>query len=113
MRILIATLALTLPAAAQDTAMWAGTGCQLVPVTGSAEVAQLRCRNVLNSTSPFTEGTLTAGGLDVGLSILHTPGGIPDEFTVTPPIGFVAVPPVLVLGEGAAGVVAIVPWLGF
>jgi len=32
---------------------------------------------------------------------------------VTPPDGFVADPPVLVLNEGAVGVVMVMPWLGF
>ena len=110
---ILATLAFTLPAAAQDAAMWHGTGCVLVPVEGEAWVAEARCVNVLTYDQPWTEGDMTAGGITVHLSVLHGPDDVPDTFTLTPPEGFVAVPPVLVLDEDTRGVVRVMPWLGF
>jgi hypothetical protein len=107
-------LAFSLPAAAQDSAFWQATGCVLVPVQGEAWVAELRCQNFLTDmTPPVVTADLHIDGLDVHLSLVQTYGREPDSFTVTPPDGFVAVPPVLVLDEDARGVVLIQEWLGF
>lgn len=110
---ILASLVLTLPAAAQDTASWGGTGCTLVPVTGEEYVAVVNCTNRLTHYQPWTEGDMTAAGMTVHLSVLHGPAEIPDTFTITPPSGFVAVPPVLVLDEDTRGAVRVMPWLGF
>lgn len=113
MRHAVLTLLLALPAQAQDAAYWGGTGCVLVPVEGQAHIAEARCINLLTGYQPWTEADITAGGLTVHLSVLHGPDRVPDQFVVTPPDGFVAVPPVLVLDEDQTGVVRIIPWLGF
>ncbi len=113
MRGLVAAAFLALPASAQDAAYWGGTGCVLVPVEGQAHIAEARCVNLLTGYQPWTEADITAGGLTVHLSVLHGPDRVPDEFTVTVPDGFVAVPPVLVLDEDQTGVVRIMPYLGF
>jgi hypothetical protein len=107
-------IVLALPAAAQDSAFWQQTGCTLVPVQGAAWVAELRCQNFLTDmTPPVVTADLHIDGLAVHLSLAQTFGREPDSFTVTPPDGFVAIPPVLVLDEEARGVVLIPPWLGF
>lgn len=116
MKAILATLAFTLPAAAQDSAFWGETGCQLVPVQGEAWVAEVRCRNELTSmTDPDVAADLRAGDLTVGLMVEQTVGRTPDSFSVTVPDGFVADPPVLVLDEDAVGVVVvrIQPYLGY
>ena len=114
LRVLSALAALALPAAAQDSAWWETTGCQLVPVHGEAWVAEVICRNELTSmTSPDVSAALSIDGLTVQLAVAQTLGRTPDSFMVTPPDGFVADPPVLVLDEGTVGVVRVLPWLGF
>ena len=108
----MASAALALPAHAQDAADWGGTGCRLVPVDGAAYVAEVQCRNVQTSGAAFTEGVMLAGDLVVHLSVLHGPGEVPDLFTITPPEGYVADPPMLSLQEHSRGVVLIWPWVG-
>lgn len=113
MRLVLSALILALPAQAQDAAYWGGTGCVLVPVEGQAHIAEARCVNLLTGYQPWTEADMTAGGLTVHLSVLHGPDRVPDEFTVTPPDGFVAVPPVLVLDEDQVGTILLYRYLGF
>lgn len=114
MRAILASLALALPASAQDSAWWQSTGCQLVPVTGEAWVAEVRCANFLTNMTPAdVSADLHIDGLTVHLALAQTYGRTPDTFSVAVPDGFVAVPPVLVLDEETAGVVLIQPWLGF
>lgn len=108
-----AALIVALPAHAQDTAMWNGTGCTLIPVDGQAHVAELRCHNALTGGVPLTEGAMIAGGLIVGLSIDHQSGDIPDTFMFAAPDGYAVVPPALVLNEHADGVAVVMPWTGF
>jgi hypothetical protein len=114
MRWLVAAALLASPAGAQDSAFWQTTGCLLVPVDGEAWVAELRCQKFLTNMTPAdVSAELQIDGLTVQLSVAQTFGRTPDSFTVTPPDGFVAMPPVLVLDEETHGVVQIIPWLGF
>lgn len=113
-RPILASLFLALPAHANDSAFWAETGCQLVPVEGQAWVAEVRCQNFLTSmTSPDVSAELRIDGLTVNLDLSQTAGRVPDVFTVVPPDGYVADPPVLVLDEDARGVVRVLPYVGF
>lgn len=100
-------------AMAQDTADWGGTGCRLIPVTGKAHVAEVLCQNVTTAGNAVTEGAMTAGGLTVGLIVLHQPGDLPDEFTIIPPPGYFAKPPTMSLREHTQGVVLVLPWVGY
>ncbi len=113
MKTILASLLLALPAHAQDSAMWGGTGCQLVPVDGQTHVAEVRCKNVLTGDQPWTEGDMIAGGLQVHLSVLHGPGDVPGEFSITPPDGYVSIPPHFALDEDGTGVALILPFLGY
>jgi hypothetical protein len=115
MRWLAAALILCVsPAHAGDSAYWGATGCRLVPVEGAAHVAELRCENFLTAmTDPNVSAELQAGDLVVHLSLMQTVGRVPDEFSVTVPDGFIALPPVMSLDEETAGVVLVMPWLGY
>ena len=114
MRAILASLAFAIPAAAQDSAWWQATGCQLVPVTGEAWVAELRCANFLTNMTPAdVTADLHIDGLTVHLALTQPFGRTPDSFVVTVPDGFFADPPVLVLDEEARGVIRVSPWLGF
>lgn len=102
------------PAAAQDAAFWDATGCVLVPVEGEAWIAELQCQNFLTNMTPAdVSADLHIDGLAVRLDLAQTFGREPDVFTVTPPDGFVALPPVLVLDEETRGVVRVMEYLGF
>ncbi len=107
-----AALLWSLPAFAGDTASWMGTGCQLIPVTGQDHIAEVRCVNVETMGDALTEGVMAVPGLFVGLTVLHGPGDIPDRFTITPEPGFIAVPPVLVIGENQRATALIMQWIG-
>jgi hypothetical protein len=95
-----------------DTASFGGTGGTLVPVSGEAHVAEVRCRNV-NTSGPYTDsGVMDAGDLTAHVTIVHGPGDKPDTFTITPQPGFVADPQVLVLDEWTDGTVRIYQFVG-
>lgn len=97
---------------AGDTASWMGTGCTLVPVADQPHVAEVRCRNVSTSGSSYTAGDMVADGLTVNVAILHGPGDVPDNFTITPMPGFYADPASLTLDENSRGVAFIFEWVG-
>lgn len=101
-----------MPAKAQDVASFDGTGCQLVPVTGQAYVAEVHCQNVETTGNAHSEGIMQAGGIVVGLTVDHGPGDVPDVFSFTPPDGYFADPPFLVLDEKTRGVVVVREWVG-
>lgn len=108
----VAALAYAGGAWAGDTASWMGTGCQLVPVADQPHVAEVRCRNVSTSGSSYTAGDMVADGLTVNVAIIHGPGDVPDNFTITPMPGFYADPASLTLDENSRGVALIYQWVG-
>jgi hypothetical protein len=95
-----------------DTADFGGTGCQLVPVSGQAHVAEMRCHNVHTSGQSRDEAAVDAGGITVVLRVFHGPGDSPDSFIALPPDGYFAEPPVLTLNEWQSGVIRILPFVG-
>lgn len=112
MRHALLPLFLATPASAQSVADFGGTGCRLIPVEGQSQVADVICHNAVTSGEAWSEGAMVAGGLVVGLTISHGPGDVPDIFTIIPPEGYVADPPVMVLDEHARGVAVIREWVG-
>lgn len=76
-------------------------------------MAEVLCTNVETTDNVLSEGVLAVGDMIVGLTISHGPGSVPDTFTITAPVGFVAIPPSLVLDEFTQGEVRVFPWLGF
>lgn len=111
--ILATAICLAMPAHAQDTASFGGTGCVLVPVTGEAWVAEVNCLNVETTGNAWNEGAMTANGLTVGLTISHGPGDVPDVFTLIPPVGYVVHPEVMTLDELSTGQAVVLPYVGF
>lgn len=117
MRILLASLALALPASAQDTHTW---GSQFYPSTITLEptdapgaVAQVTFDNRTVHADEEVTFDLTMGDLTVTVVALVGRGLTPDRMTVTPPPGYIAVPPDLDVEEGAVGAIIVYPYLGF
>lgn len=100
------------PSFAQDAADFGGTGCVIIAVQGEIHVAEVTCINVVTAGNYHDEAQITSGGISVGLTIDHGPGEAPDRFTVTPPDGYVAQPPVMDLDERTSGVVLVYTWQG-
>jgi len=112
MRHALLTLFLALPASAQDTVDWSGTGCRMVLTPDKPHVAEITCLNRLTGGVQNNEGALSVDGFAVGVVATMFPGDVPDEFVVIPPEGYVSVPPALVLDEHARGVAVIREWVG-
>lgn len=55
---------------------------------------------------------LDLDGLAVTVDALVGRGLTPDRMTITPPPGYIAVPPEIDVPENEAGVVLILPWVG-
>jgi hypothetical protein len=99
------------PAVADDRAFWGpsyeyGTSVTLAPADGPA-IATVTFRNRLTGNIGQTSAVLTIAGLSVQVHVTHASGDSPDRVMVTPPEGFMAVPPVLDVEEGGEGVVTI------
>jgi hypothetical protein len=89
------------PAFASDIHHWGGSYAQLVPADNGPHVASVICHNELTMDSPMQFGfALTLGQLTVQVEIEHGNGDIPDLYRVTPPEGFIAIPPAIFVNEG-------------
>jgi hypothetical protein len=70
----------------------------------------------VNRTVHFDEDvtfTLDMDGMAVVVEASVGRGMTPDRMTVTPPMGFIAVPPEIDVPEDGIGVILIVPFLGY
>ena len=86
---------------------WGGSSATLSPGP-DIPLAYVDCVNRLTSDhDPVLRFTLDLGGFEVGVIVVHGSGNIPDTYTITPPEGFIAVPPVIEVQEGATGRIAI------
>jgi len=98
-----------LPARAQDTAAWGRMPqfvVQLVP--GRYCDAEIHAQNrVTGGLMSPTFATLRLDNLAVLVRVDHADGDLPDTVTVTPPEGWIAVPPSIVLQEDQAGIIEI------
>lgn len=111
---ILAALFLASPLRAGDSAFWDKTGCSLVLIEGEAWVAEIRCVNFLTPMSPSdVTAELQAGDLAVQLYLSQTFGKTPDRFTVIPPTGYIASPPEIDVEEDGAGVIRLMPYVGF
>lgn len=109
---IIACLATPLHAA--DAAQWGvsinpdfNTSATLAAGKGPA-VATVTIRNRLTGGhDSTTDAMIDIPGLSVGISIWHGPGDTPDTAMVTPPQGYIAVPPQIDVPEGGEAVITI------
>jgi hypothetical protein len=84
----------------------------LQPTEAPGAVAEVEFINrTVHSTEDVTFA-LDLGGLTVMVDASVGRGMTPDRMTVTPPSGFIAVPPEIDVPEDEAGVVLILPWVG-
>lgn len=113
-RYLATAICIAIPSHAGDSAFWDKTGCNLVLIEGEAWVAEIQCVNFLTPMSPSdVTAELQAGDLAVQLYLSQTFGKTPDRFSVIPPTGYIASPPEIDVEEDGAGVIRLMPWLGY
>lgn len=113
MRTIILTACLAMPAAAQDTVAWGQTFCRMTLTPDKPHVAEIACHNYLTGGVTNNEGALAVDGLMVSVIATFQPGRIPDRFEVLVPDGFYAEPPMIDVMEEQAGVIRVVPWVGY
>lgn len=105
---IIAAALLASPAMAESPAKhWGGSSAILTPGEGHA-VARVLCINRLTSGHGMAlTFDLALGGFSVAVRVDHGAGDIPDRYTVTPPPGYIAVPPYVDVGEHDEAVIMI------
>jgi hypothetical protein len=117
MRSILLTLLCAVPAGAETQHMWGSrlypSTITLEPTTAPGAVAQVTFVNATVHADETVTFDLTLDGLTVTVDALVGRGLTPDRMTVTPPTGFIAVPPEVDVEEGGVGVVLILPWLGY
>lgn len=115
MRSIILALLLAFPASAETQHLWAGgySSIAIQPTDAPGAVAQIVFDNKTVHSDRLERFDLTLDGLTVTVEALVGRGLTPDRMTVTPPPGYIAVPPDLDVGEGEVGVILVLPWLGF
>lgn len=117
MRIILASLILALPAAAQDTHTWGSpfypSTITLEPTTVQGAVAQVVFDNKTVHRDEEVTFPLTMGDLTVTVTALVGRGLTPDRMSVEPPVGYIADPPVIDVAEDEMGRIVIREYLGF
>ena len=117
MRILLASLAFALPAAAQDTHTWGSafypSTIQLQPTAAPGAVAEVIFDNKTVHADEEVTFPLTIGDMTVTVTALVGRGLTPDRMTVTPPPGYIAEPPEIDVPEDEVGRIIILPYLGY
>jgi len=118
MRGLVAAAFLALPASAETSHTWGmlegyTSTIAIQPTQAPGAVAEVVFDNKTVHTDENVTFALTLDGLTVEVYAQVGRGLTPDRMTVTPPDGFVAVPPELDVAEDDVGVILILPWLGF
>ena len=89
------------PAFASDIHHWGGSYAQLVPANNGPHVATVICHNEIVMVGAMDFGfALTLGALTVQVEIEQGVGDTPDLYRVTPPEGFIAIPPAIFVNEG-------------
>lgn len=101
------TLGVLGTATAGSIVNWGGTTCVLAKVLHEPYIATVTCHNDLTGGTTYNTGTVDLHGLSIGIDATMQPGRAPDEFTITPPEGFVAIPPQMTIGEFESGVTLI------
>jgi hypothetical protein len=117
-RALVLAGALALPAHAETIHAWGyfpeyQSTITLQPTQAPGAVAEVRFVNKTVHMDEVVTFTLDLDGLAVVVVAQVGRGMTPDRMTVTPPDGFIAVPDVIDVAEDQAGVVLILPYIGF
>jgi hypothetical protein len=115
MRAILASLVLALPASAETTHGWAGGYSHITirPTTAPGAVAEVIFADRTVHSDDDLTFSLTLDGLTVDVHALVGRGLTPDRVTITPPDGFIAVPPELDVAEEKDGVILLYRYLGF
>jgi hypothetical protein len=118
MRAILATLILAFPAHAETAYTWGvlegyQSSITLQPTTAPGAVAQVTFRNKTVHSDELVTFTLDLDGLAVEVTALVGRGLTPDRMEVTPPPGFIAVPPELDVSEDTDGTILIYEYVGF
>lgn len=85
----------------------------LQPTDAPGAVAEVVFDNRKVHTDDEVSFVLDLDGLSVTVDASVGRGLTPDRFTVTPPDGYVAMPPELDVQEDGVGVILVMPWIGF
>ncbi len=117
MRLILASALCALPAHADTTYTWGSvfypSTITLQPTDAPGAVAEVVFDNKTVHIDELVTFTLDLDGLAVTVDALVGQGMTPDRFTVTPPDGYVAVPPEMDVDEDAVGVILVLPYVGF
>jgi hypothetical protein len=105
------------PARAETVHSWGyfpeySSTIRLQPTDAPGAVAEVRFVNKTVHMDETVLFTLDLDGLVVTIEAQVGQGMTPDRMTVTPPDGFIAVPPQIDVAEDQAGVVLIYQWNG-
>lgn len=108
---------LVAPVLAESVHVWGNlTGYKstitLQPTTAPGAVAEVVFDNKTVHADQAVTFVLDIDGLAVTVDALVGRGMTPDRMTITPPQGYIAVPPEIDVPENAVGVVLIMPWVG-
>lgn len=113
-RLALALSILAGPALADERAWWGSSPdpdkntSATLALADAPAVATVTIRNRLTAGhGDQTEALLFIPGMSASIIVEHGPGDAPDRVWVTPPEGFIAVPPVIDVPEGADAVVTI------
>jgi hypothetical protein len=108
LRIIVFVLVFTSPAVAEQQAYsWGGSYAHIKADAGGAVVMLHNGQTV--TPHRFILFGLEQGGIVVSVEVDQGNGDIPDTVTVRPPVGFMALPPTVVMDEGADAVIRIDP----
>ena len=118
MRLTLASALCALPAHADTTYAWGmlegyRSTITLQPTDAPGAVAEVEFINKTVHTDEDVSFVLDLDGLAVTVDASVGRGLTPDRFTVTPPDGYVAMPPELDVQEDGVGVILVVPYVGF
>jgi hypothetical protein len=80
---------------------------QLRPSKAPGAIAEVEFANELVHANQAETFQLSLGGFAITVDMQHGPGAAPDLMTVTPPEGYIAVPPSVLVPEGASRVITI------
>ncbi len=116
-RYLATAICIATPAHADNVHSWGsmfyGSTITLQPTEAPGAVAEVEFINRTVHLDEDVTFTLDLDGLAVVVDASVGRGLTPDRFTVHAPDGYIAVPPEMDVAEDKAGVILLMPWVGF